>query len=412
LTQRNGLAWLAPSSDAIARARSVLAALRQPGVIDELGFLMLNGAFAEHLYPGVTTIMTRARYFFFVPAIYRHLEQSRKAVGKDTDRLSRDLQFELRNALERNETSFIGKEGGRNLIRVPSAIYWSALGALGISTQRLSEATYQRRLSEGAYGMRVYKDDDDAAHNLDTESLWDPGLRLGYIMPDGKFPGTTSFLLRKAEAASLKSRYAALLPDGQENLVSCMVSLGRQHGRSGLADMQYPWDIPAQPVMTTVLEDARRLSLLARGATLQYYWMLLDKRKEADPGVEDAFVDWWDQAKEDLASWDLQSFFTLLARWGVGRGSKDREFITSWIERCLPAATGRAALGDREAQRIVGRREDHVRPGKQRLRIKHQLEAWRLPDGFAASIYQMDYRHRVGRQIAADIVEGLERGAA
>ncbi len=120
MTLRSGLGWLSSSSVAIARARSVLDALRKPGVIDELRFLMLNGAFAERLYPGVTTIMTRARYLVFVPAMYRHLEQSRKAIGKDTDRICRDLQFDLRNALERNETSFIGKEGGRNLIRVPS----------------------------------------------------------------------------------------------------------------------------------------------------------------------------------------------------------------------------------------------------------------------------------------------------
>ena len=75
-----GLRWLSPSSAEITRARAVLEALRTPGVIDELGFLMLNGAFAERVYPGVTTIMTRARYLIFLPAIYRYLEQSRKAV--------------------------------------------------------------------------------------------------------------------------------------------------------------------------------------------------------------------------------------------------------------------------------------------------------------------------------------------
>jgi hypothetical protein len=68
MTFRSGLAWLSSSSAEITRARSVLDALKKPGVIDELGFLMLNGVFAERLYPGVTTIMTRARYLVFVPA--------------------------------------------------------------------------------------------------------------------------------------------------------------------------------------------------------------------------------------------------------------------------------------------------------------------------------------------------------
>jgi hypothetical protein len=412
MTLRGGLAWLSSSSAEIARARSVLDALRKPGVIDELGFLMLNGAFAERLFPGVTTIMTRARYLVFIPAIYRYLEHSRKAFGKDVDRISRDLQFDLRNALEKNETSFIGKEGGRNLVRVPSAVYWSALGALGIATRRVSEASYQRQLSEGVYGRAFYRDDDDCANDEEVESLWDPALKLGHILPEGKFLTATSFRLRNAEAKFLDARYAALVADDHENLVTRMVSLGCRHGASSLADIGYPWDIPdCEPIVATVLDHARRLSLLARGATLQYYRMLIERKNDSDPGVEDAFIVWWEQAKADLASWDIQGFLRLMTSWQAGRGSKDREFIVSWIERTQAARTGRSALADRAARLAVARREDYVRPGKQRLRVQHQLDSWRLPDGFSAGLYQMDYRHRVGRQIAMDIVDGLERGA-
>lgn len=407
------LAWLSSSSAEITRARAALDALRKPGVIDELGFLMLNAAFAERLYPGVTTIMTRARYLIFIPAIYRHLEQSRKAVGKDTDRIARDLQFDLRNALEKNETSFIGKEGGRNLIRTPSNVYWSALGALGITSRRISEASYQRQLKEGTFGPHVYRDDDDAAHDEEAESLWTKALGLTHVMPDGKFPDTTSFRLRKAEAALLESRYGALAPDGNDTLVTRMVSLGRQHGAGSLDDIQYPWSIPGcSTSVAIVLDHARRLSLLARGATLQYYRMLIEKRHDTDSDVEEAFVNWWEQARTDLASWDLPGFFRLMAKWQAGRVSQDREFVTSWVERILAARTGRAALADHSARRIVSLREDRVRPGKQRLRVKHQLDSWKLPAGSSVGLYQMDYRHRVGRQIAKDIVEGLQGGAA
>ena len=73
---------------------------------------------------------------------------------------------------------------------------------------------------------------------------------------------------------------------------------------------------------------------------------------------------------------------------------------------------GTGGTGGSRARLIVSRREDYVRPGKQRLRGKHHLESWKLPDGYSAGLYQMDYRHRVGRQIAMDIVNGLEGGAA
>ena len=338
----SGIRWLSSSSADITRARAVLDALRTPGVIDELGFLMLNAAFAERLYPAVTTIMTRARYLIFVPAIYRYLEQSRKTVaGKDVDRIARDLQFDLRNALEKNETSFIGKESGRNLVRTPSAIYWSALGALGIASRRISEATYQRQLSEGLFGLHVYKDDDDAPHDEEVESLWTQ-VKLNYVLPGGKLPDATDFKLRKSEASFLESRYAALRPEGNESLVTRMVLLGRQHGASSFDAIDYPWKIPGcSPALKTVLHHAERLSLLARGSTLQYYRMLIEKKHDDDPGVEDAFVKWWDQANTTLASWDLQDFFSLMAKWDAGRGLKDRQFVTSWIERSQASRTGR-----------------------------------------------------------------------
>lgn len=409
---RTGIGWLSTSSAEITRARAVLDALRKPGVIDELGFLMLNGAFAERLYPGVTTIMTRARYLIFIPAIYQYLERTRKAVGKDADRLARDLQFELRNALERNETNFIGKEGGRNLARTPSAIYWSAFGTLGLATRRISEASYQRQLSDGAIGPSRYQDDDDAFHDDEPNSLWTDSLKLAHILPDGQFPASTSFRLRRAEAAFLASRYANLKSDGQDCLVTVMVSLGQSHGASSLDSIEYPWLIPnVSPQLAPILEHARRLSLAARGATLQYYGMVMDLKRDDGQGVEDAFVEWWKEARRDLSTWDTASFFAQMTLWQAGRGRKDRDFMVSWLSRITSVSTGQAAFVDKQARNIIGAREDHVRPGKQRLRRKEQRENWKLPDGIGSSPYLMDYRHRVGRQIAQDIVEGLERGA-
>lgn len=214
----SGVAWLSSSSAEIVRARDVLKALTPGGVIDELGFLVLQGAFADHFYPAVTTPMTRARYLIFVPAMYQYLEQSGKAVGKDVDRISRDLQFELLKTL-RNEPGAIGKESGRNIVRLPSEIYWNALAELGIANQRLPESSYQNRLAAGAFGSQVWRDDDAAAHADDAESMWISSLRLSHVMPGGVFPDSTTFRLRKAEAAFLQSRYAGLKPGGRDSLI-------------------------------------------------------------------------------------------------------------------------------------------------------------------------------------------------
>lgn len=411
---RSGVVWLSSSAGEIARARSVIAALRKPGVIDELGFLMLNAAFAERLYPAVNTIMTRARYLIFIPALYSYLEQSRKAEGKDADRVARDMQFALRNALAKNEDSYMGKEGGRNLIRTPATVYWTAFTALGIATRHMSEAGYQRGLSAGIFGRPTFADDDRVSHDGESESLWSPSLRLGHVMTQaGEFPDATSFALRKSEALFLASAYASIRPGGRENLVSRMVALGQQHGAESLAGVEYPWDVPGPEQETaSILGHARLLSLLARGATLQYSQMLIEKRGDETTDVAEAFEAWWGLSKDELSSWNLQAFFDLLIRWGAGRGARDREFIAGWIERLRQAKAASAALKDGGARSLLSSRERVVRPGKERLRIKHQLDTWNVPPNLTNGAFQMDYRHRVGRQFAMDIVDGLRRGQA
>jgi hypothetical protein len=49
---------------------------RDQGTLDELGIGTIRDAFADYFFPGTTTVQTRARYFLFVPWIYRRLEDT------------------------------------------------------------------------------------------------------------------------------------------------------------------------------------------------------------------------------------------------------------------------------------------------------------------------------------------------
>jgi hypothetical protein len=415
MTFRGGISWLSSSSTEIARARDVLKALKPGGVIDELGFLVLFGAFADRLYPATNTVMTRARYLVFVPAIYKYLEESRSASGKDTDRVARDLQFNLSKALLKNETRAIGRDSGRDIIRPPSDIYWNALAELRIATQRVSEASYQERLSEDLVGRRVVHDDDKAAHPADGDSLWDANFRLSHVLPGGVFPANTSFRLRKAEATQLQQRYAKLRPDGRESMLTHLVRLGERHGPKSLEAITYVWDAPNVPAaLVGIVHHARLLSLFARGVTLQYHRMLIEKLQKDSSGASNAFRAWWQIARIDLRDWKLDEFFALICAWGAERRSlHDREFIEGWIQRCLAATSAKQALEDSRARDIITQREAEARPGKRRLRVKHHLESWGMPKSYPTDDhYLMGYRHDTGQQFAQDIAEGLLRGAS
>ena len=187
--------------------------------------------------------MTRARYLIFVPAIYRYLEESGEAIGKDADRLARDKQFELLESV-RDEDGAIGKESGRGIVRPPAEIYWNALALLGIASQRVSLAAYHQRLSGGEFSTTVLKDDDRVAHPEDADSLWDPRLRLSHVMPGGAFAAMNSLRLRRSEAQMLRERYAALQPDGHDCLITHLVALAERQGVAELEGIGHAWDVP------------------------------------------------------------------------------------------------------------------------------------------------------------------------
>ena len=86
----------------------------------------------------------------------------------------------------------------------------------------------------------------------------------------------------------LRARYAALQPDGHDCLITHLVSLAERQGVVELEGIEHPWDVPGLPPSTRrAALHARRLSLLARGATLQYHRMLIEKKGEEEESQAD-----------------------------------------------------------------------------------------------------------------------------
>ena len=70
----SALGWIDFSSDERAKVKQVLAALNEPGTLDELGIGQLRDAFANRLFPGMSTIQTRAKYFVTIARLLRDIQ--------------------------------------------------------------------------------------------------------------------------------------------------------------------------------------------------------------------------------------------------------------------------------------------------------------------------------------------------
>ena len=69
------LSWLDSSEQERRTVLELVSALNEPGTLDELGIGIIRDTIANALFPGTSTIQTRARYFLFIPGYCRWLKQ-------------------------------------------------------------------------------------------------------------------------------------------------------------------------------------------------------------------------------------------------------------------------------------------------------------------------------------------------
>lgn len=163
---------------------------------DELGLGQIRDALSDALFPGTSTLHTRARYLLFIPWIFK------KAAGRpnslsDADRAERKLINTIRES--EDYAGLLGLQAGVNLKALPSSIYWSMLRRYRIL--RDPELSAENVLSLD--GQAVGGDDieEDSGGRFQAWSTTMPRAPHG-------FPGTVEggFALRHEEAGWLRDR--------------------------------------------------------------------------------------------------------------------------------------------------------------------------------------------------------------
>ena len=76
------IAWLDASSEDQRRMREIVNLFSERESRDELGIGQVRDALSDSLWPGTSTLFTRARYFLFIPWCYRAAAEARNDVDK------------------------------------------------------------------------------------------------------------------------------------------------------------------------------------------------------------------------------------------------------------------------------------------------------------------------------------------
>ncbi len=404
--------WLDYDAEEAQRMREVLAAFDDKQTVDSLGLGVIRDAISDQLFPGVSTIQTRARYFLFVPWVCRVLESKNLAQG-DFNRELRSLEVALIESLRKECSSnegVIGYEARKSLVRMPSSVYWNGIEVFGIRHLGVSITQYRSMFAGGATMSRPVFTDDEGSSQANARGMWDLDLPEA---PEGFPRKALGLQLSSEESEYLTSKITTHVPE------TMIAELARDLtiDRSG----EYPWDVPLAsppPRLATALVDARAFSELMQGAQALYN-LLLARRAEQELGRETAeslaeseheLEGWGELIKSrhgDLQAWaDDGSFWHSIA--GTARVPfRSRRFVESWIARALedPKTIGTRAA----AEKLVVERERELKRKLARLTSDRALETW---GGSRFSPGQMNFRWQYARIILNDLQNHREASVA
>lgn len=381
--------WLDFSSAERERTLAVLASLEEKGTVDDLGIGAVRDAIADHLFPGISTIQTRAKYFLFLAWIFKSLEQSQVADERIEASL-KEREIKLIFALlgdpevEKDRDGLIGKDAKEKLKRFPSSVYWNGLRAFGICKFEGSLAEYLQAIPETRKHHRSNIRKVEASNEPEEEQgNWDGDVPE----PPIEFPVESILTLDSDQARYLSERACSLAgPAGEETLLSwCLRKI------PGLDPYGYAnsWNLVSRSSMPrhlgAGLRHARNFSIAVQGASAVYYVLLARKINHAEviAKYESDLMTWMHdmtEFSEDLCAWfDNIGEFWSWVKLANPRVDRDVVFIDTWcvaLRGAKFAPTRIEQVLTAKTTKLIKDREYSLKKGLARLSNPAVLKRW------------------------------------
>ncbi|WP_417555670.1 DUF6361 family protein [Microbacterium sp.] len=389
------ISWLDISTDEQRRMRELAALFTQRESRDELGLGQIRDGISDALFPGTSTLHTRARYLLFVPWCFQLAARAKpEQRSRRLDDLERSIIRPLRESSDLS--GLLGLVAGTSLKNLPSSVYWSMLQRYEILAHPASRV---QALAESAPNRRV---DDDG--DVTSVSIWSvPPAPAAF--PD-EIPG--GFALTRDEAGWLRDR---ILEHASGTLLAHLARFRPD------ADSSAAWEdaaaLAAPERAVAVLRHAEDFSTIMHGAQLLYNFLLasdadrLDVREESLVDVyRDRLTAWASTVTDRTRAWRLDDLLaTLRAEPGdalvIAPGAQ--AFVRDW-STLVQHHPAESLIDLPEAQNLIRRRE-RIKGAKMRLGNSRRLASWSGASGSARLTYRWDNV----RRILTDLHEGLQR---
>lgn len=271
------LGWVDFSKSDRDMVLSVLRQLTEPGAVDELGIGTIRDGFSDILFPGTSTIQTRAKYLFIIPYICSELERGGKLAPRQFIEILEQNELDLIDILAvTGVDGVIGQRSRQTLRRKPSSIYWNALRTYGFLSEPVTLSEYaalsytKKTASElqKELGKQKSKNEDDTTDDSDAAMSGAAFWRVPAAKENWRDDLTIE--LTSNEAAYLRERITSM-PGTRDSLLALVL----RENRLDFTKYERFDEIDAlqslmSPEMLTDYRLARDFSRFVFGAQIRY----------------------------------------------------------------------------------------------------------------------------------------------
>lgn len=418
----SSIGWIDFSSTDRERVNGVLALLSEAGTLDELGIGQLRDAFSDTLFPGFSTVQTRAKYFVTVPQIFadywaltpkeRRKRSLESYLKESEDHLAERLVSNHEDAQRVQGEPFpvgiIGKErvGKGGASRRPSSAYWTGLRKFGLIRTELSITEFCRSAGNQQTAGRLLCNDAEIGSSEDDDVM--RLRRLVATVPRVNLNWHKDIRIEltplEAELLYNKLRYAEALKHSvpaqliNANLFRDGTLLGAENFEVLSRALQMLPQVSEICRMTA--RNAARFSKAFLGAHLRFNYLIAMKLEQTERAEElsQEFDNWRTEAIDDglFNAKAIDEWLSPSVALQVGVSANTRRFIQRWHESMSADNTPTELLD------ALVYEQARANKGSRSL-LQRSLSA----DTGWLGIYTLQYRWPQARQILTDIRDGL-----
>lgn len=398
------------SAEERKRVINALERLREHGSVDELGIGRVRDAFADMMFPGISTLQHHAKYFAVLPHLYHIAQKDSYKNPREVKQAVINLEIKLTKNLvagsKPNTTGITGSKftSGTKYVKYdPTYIYWTGLVSFGIMKESgsLYNLIYDYSKHDKAPKYRAEYAKEGGMDDADGE-----GVVTFYSKPN------TDFDIKKDLNVDLEYEEADFIKQhilSSERTRYSLLAYFLQHDEIKVNQNENMVDFDSSVIQEPEL---RRLLVLSQKFAWFIYPMHIRYNYIFAEGCEDesadelnkSFLTALNDARDVYNRDTLSEIFTFL-----GTSVNDvtiRNFCEDILENAL---LGKESLNFSKLDNLLVNRERSIKPGNQ-YKLRHQ-EAYPFDPKHLVHNHMLSYRWITAWTMINEIRKGLKKKA-